>query len=77
MTIPFLDLRAAYLELKTEIDEAVARVLSSGHYILGPEVEAFEAEFAAYSQAQHAIGLADGLDALHLALLAMGVGPGD
>jgi dTDP-4-amino-4,6-dideoxygalactose transaminase len=76
-TIPFLDLRAAYLELKTEIDEAVARVLNSGYYILGPEVEAFEAEFAAYSQAQHAIGVADGLDALQLALLAMGVGPGD
>jgi dTDP-4-amino-4,6-dideoxygalactose transaminase len=76
-TIPFLDLRAAYLELKTEIDEAVARVLNSGYYILGPEVEAFEAEFAAYSDAQHAIGVADGLDALHLALLAMGVGPGD
>jgi len=76
-TILFLDLRAAYLELKTEIDEAVARVLNSGYYILGPEVEAFEAEFAAYSQAQHAIGVADGLDALQLALLAMGVGPGD
>jgi dTDP-4-amino-4,6-dideoxygalactose transaminase len=76
-TIPFLDLRAAYLELKTEIDEAVARVLNSGYYILGPEVEAFEAEFAAYSQAQHAIGVANGLDALHLALLAMGVGTGD
>jgi dTDP-4-amino-4,6-dideoxygalactose transaminase len=76
-TIPFLDLRAAYLELKTEIDEAVARVLNSGYYILGPEVEAFEAEFAAYSQAQYAIGVADGLDALQLALLAMGVGPGD
>jgi dTDP-4-amino-4,6-dideoxygalactose transaminase len=75
--VPFLDLRAAYLELKTEIDEAVARVLNSGYYILGPEVEAFEAEFAAYTQAQHAIGLANGLDALHLALLAMGVGPGD
>jgi len=76
-TIPFLDLRAAYLELKTEIDEAVARVLNSGYYILGPEVEAFEAEFATYSQAQYAIGVADGLDALQLALLAMGVGPGD
>ena len=76
-TIPFLDLRAAYLELKTEIDEAVSRVLNSGYYILGPEVEAFEAEFADYTQASHAIGLANGLDALHLALLAMGVGPGD
>lgn len=76
-TIPFLDLRAAYLELKPEIDAAVARVLDSGWYILGPEVEAFEAEYAAYCQATHAIGLANGLDALHLALRAMDVGPGD
>lgn len=76
-TIPFLDLRAAYLELKTEIDTAVARVLDSGWYILGPEVEAFEAEYASYCEAEHAVGVANGLDALHLALLAMGVGPGD
>ena len=77
MKIPFLDLRAAYLELKPEIDEAIARVLDSGHYILGPEVEAFEAEYATYCEAQHAIGVANGLDALHLALRAMGVCPGD
>ncbi len=77
MKVPFLDLRAAYLELKPEIDAAVARVLDSGCYILGPEVEAFEAEYAAYCEAEHAIGVANGLDALHLALLAMGVGPGD
>jgi dTDP-4-amino-4,6-dideoxygalactose transaminase len=77
MEVPFLDLRAAYLELKTEIDDAVHRVLDSGHYILGPEVEAFEAEFADYCGARHAIGLANGLDALHLALRAMDVGPGD
>lgn len=77
MTIPFLDLRAAYLELKPEIDAAVARVMDSGHYILGSEVEAFEAEFAAYCEAEHGVGVANGLDALHLALLAMGVGPGD
>lgn len=77
MKVPFLDLRAAYLELKPEIDAAIARVLDSGWYILGPEVEAFEAEYAAYCEAEHAIGVANGLDALHLALLAMGVGPGD
>ena len=77
MQVPFLDLRAAYLELKSEIDEAVAHVLDSGWYILGPEVEAFETEFATYCEAKHAVGVADGLDALHLALLAMGVGPGD
>lgn len=77
MQIPFLDVGAAYKELKFEIDAAIARVLDSGWYILGPEVEAFEAEYAAYCEVQHAIGVANGLDALHLALLAMDVGPGD
>ncbi len=77
MKIPFLDVRAAYLELKLEIDAAIARVLESGQYILGPEVDAFEAEFAAYCEAKYAVGVANGLDALHLALLALGVGPGD
>lgn len=75
--IPFLDLKAPYLELRPELDEAVARVLASGWYILGPEVEALETEFAAFVEAQHCIGLANGLDALHLALRAMEVGPGD
>lgn len=77
MQIPFLDVGAAYRELKPEIDAAISRVLDSGWYILGPEVDAFEAEYAAYCEAEHAIGVANGLDALHLALLAMGVGPGD
>jgi dTDP-4-amino-4,6-dideoxygalactose transaminase len=77
MNVPFLDLRAAYLELKPEIDDAVARVMDSGWYILGEEVEAFEAEWAAYCEAKHAVGVANGLDALHLALRALGVGPGD
>lgn len=75
--IPFLDLKAPHVELREEIDEAVARVIDSGWYILGPEVEAFETEFAAYVEAKHGIGLANGLDALHLALRAMGVGAGD
>ena len=75
--VPFLDLRSAYLELQPEIDGAVARVLDSGMYILGPEVEAFEGEFSAYCGVGHAVGVANGLDALHLALLAMDVGPGD
>jgi len=74
--IPFLDLGAAYRELKTEIDSAVMRVLDSGWYVLGPEVEAFEAEWAAYCGADHAVGLANGLDALILALRALDVGPG-
>jgi len=75
--IPFLDLRAPHVELREEIAEAIARVVSSGWYILGPEVEAFEAEYAAYCEADHCVGLANGLDALHLALRAMDVGPGD
>jgi dTDP-4-amino-4,6-dideoxygalactose transaminase len=75
--IPFLDLKAAYLELKTDIDAAIARVLDSGWYILGEEVDAFETEFASYCGATHCIGLANGLDALHLALRVLDVGPGD
>ncbi len=75
--IPFLDLRAAYLELKDEIDAAIARVLDSGWYVLGEEVETFEAEWAAYCGAAHGVGVANGLDALVLALRALGVGPGD
>ena len=77
MKVPFLDLRAAYLELKPEIDSAIARVLDSGWYILGPEVEAFEAEWAEYCGASHAVGVGNGLDALTLALRALEIGPGD
>jgi dTDP-4-amino-4,6-dideoxygalactose transaminase len=77
MAVPFLDLRAAYLELKPDIDAAVQRVLDSGYYILGPEVEAFEAAWAQACGAAHAIGVANGLEALHLALRAVGIGPGD
>ncbi len=77
MQIPFLDLASGYLELKSEIDDAIGRVLSSGWYILGEEVDAFEHEYAAYCEAKYCVGVANGLDALHLALLALGVGPGD
>lgn len=76
-TIPFLDLKPAYAELHAEIDAAVARVVRSGWYILGPEVDAFETEFAAYCGANHAIGLANGLDALRMALHALDIGDGD
>jgi len=76
-SIPFLDLGAAYRELKPEIDDAVARVLSSGWYIGGAEVEAFEAEWAEYCGAAHCVGVGNGLDALVLALRACGIGPGD
>lgn len=77
MTVPFLDLRSAYLELKDEIDAAVARVLGSGTYILGEEVEGFEREFATYCGVPYAVGVSDGLSALCLALRAMGVSDGD
>lgn len=77
ISIPFLDIGAAYQELKSEIDTAIARSLSSGWLIGGPEVEQFEFEYAAYCGTAHAIGVANGLDALHLALRAMDVGPGD
>jgi len=77
MKVPFLDLRASYIELKAEIDDAVSRVLDSGQYILGEEVEAFEETFARYCGARQAVGLASGLDALHLALRALDVGEND
>lgn len=77
MKIPFLDLKAAYLEIRPAIDAAIQRVLDSGWYILGPEVEAFEEEWAAYCDAKQAVGVGNGLDALTLALRALGVGPGD
>ena len=70
MHIPFLDLKAGYLELQPEIDAAIKRVLDSGWYILGEEVDAFEREYATYCEAKYCVGVANGLDALHLALLA-------
>lgn len=77
MKVTFLDLRAGYLELKDEIDATVARVLNSGYYILGPEVEAFEAEYAKSTDASHCVGVANGLDALILSLRALNIGVGD
>lgn len=77
MSVPFLDLKAPYAELKNELDEACQNVLTSGWYVLGPEVEAFEHEFAAYCGARYCVGVANGLEALHLVLKAYGVGPGD
>lgn len=75
--VPFIDLTAEYLALKAEIDTAVARVLAGGWYILGQEVAAFEAEFAAYCGVNHAVGVASGTDALLLALRALEIGLGD
>lgn len=75
--IPFLDLKAAYLELQSDIDEAVLSHLQSGWYILGSEVEAFEAEFSDFCGAAHCVGVGNGLDALVLALRALDIGAGD
>lgn len=75
--VPFLDLRGQYVELKPEIDAAVEGVLSSSRFVLGPEVERFEEEFAGYCGVRHAIGVNSGTSALHVALVAAGIGPGD
>ena len=75
--IPFLDIQAQQRELREEILEAVRRVVESGQFILGPEVAAFEREFAEYCGAAHGVGVNSGTSALHLALLAAGVKPGD
>jgi len=77
MTIPFLDVKASYNELKPDLDVAYRRVMDSGWYILSEEVKAFEAEFAAYCGVKHCIGVGSGLDALHLILRAYNIGPGD
>jgi dTDP-4-amino-4,6-dideoxygalactose transaminase len=77
MSIPFLDLKAPYRELQDELDQAYRRVMDSGWYILGKEVEAFEAEFAAYCGADHCVGVGNGLDALYLILRGMEIGAGD
>jgi len=75
--VPFLDLRAASQELHRPLSEALTRVLDSGRYVLGAEVEAFEQAWARYVGVAHCVGVASGLDALHLALVAMGIGAGD
>jgi dTDP-4-amino-4,6-dideoxygalactose transaminase len=77
MKIPFLDLSRQYLAMKNEIDAAMARVFSRAWFILGEEGEAFEREFAQYLGASHGVGCGSGTEALHLALLACGVEPGD
>lgn len=75
--VPFVDLQAAYRELEGELTTALARVSTSGYYLMGPELRAFEESFARYVDARHCIGVANGLDALHLSLRAMGIGRGD
>lgn len=75
--VPFLDLGATYSELKSDLDSGYKRVMESGWYILGSEVESFENEYAQYCEADHCVGVANGLEALSLALLACGVERGD
>jgi dTDP-4-amino-4,6-dideoxygalactose transaminase len=75
--VPLLDLRRHGADVDAELCEAFGRVLKSGHYILGPEVEAFESECAKYIGAKHAVGVSSGTDALLLALMTLGIGPGD
>ncbi len=75
--IPLVDLRAQYETIKPEIDAAIQRTIDSTAFILGPEAKRFEDHFAAFCNVKHAIGLDSGTAALHLALLALGVGPGD
>lgn len=77
MSIPMLDLKLQYENLKNEIEPAVCDVLQNAHYVLGPNVDAFEKETEQYLGVKHCLGVASGTDALHLALLACGVGPGD
>lgn len=75
--IAFLDMKSVYGELKPELDAAYHRVMESGWYVLGKEVEAFEAEYAAFCGTKHCIGLGNGLEALELALRGWDIGPGD
>ena len=77
MQVPFLNLKESYLELEQELDAAYKRVMKSGWYILGQELEAFETEFAAYCETKYCVGVGNGLEALHLILRAMEIGSGD
>jgi dTDP-4-amino-4,6-dideoxygalactose transaminase len=77
MRVPFFDLKRLHQPIRTQLDAAYQRVMDSGMFIMGPELAAFESEFAAYSEVSHCIGVGNGLEALHLTLRATGIGPGD
>jgi dTDP-4-amino-4,6-dideoxygalactose transaminase len=77
MLVPFIDLKKQYQSIKDDLDQAVAEVMASGHYVLGPNVAALEQEVAAFCGAKYTLGVANGTDALHLALRAAGVKAGD
>ncbi len=76
-SVPFLDLGRLNAEIRDSLDAGYRRVMDSNWFIMGPELEAFEAEFAQYCSVQHCIGVGNGLEALHLLLRAYGIGPGD
>src|SRR5690349_450395 len=75
--VPFGDLKRQYESIRAELEEAALRVMAGGWYILGPETRAFEEAFAAFCGASYAVGVGNGTEALHLALVGLGVGPGD
>jgi len=77
MKIPFLDLRSLHQSIREPLDQAYHRVVDSGWFIMGPELDAFETEFAQYCEVKHCVGVGNGLEALHLLLRAYGIGPGD
>ncbi|MCH2171794.1 DegT/DnrJ/EryC1/StrS family aminotransferase [Myxococcota bacterium] len=77
MSVPLLDLKAQYERIREDIDAAIRRVLESQHFVMGPEIEQFEAEIAEYCETRHAISCGSGSDALVLALMAHDIGPGD
>jgi dTDP-4-amino-4,6-dideoxygalactose transaminase len=77
ISVPYLDLKAQYRSIKSEIDSAVSKVLESSQFVLGEEVTGFEREFANYCEAEECVAVNSGTSALHLALLAAGIGPGD
>jgi len=77
VTVPFVDLKAQYRSIKPEVDAAIQHILENTQFVLGAEVAAFEKEFAVYSGAEHGIGVNNGTSALHLAMLAAGIGAGD
>lgn len=76
MNVPFLDLSHSHGEINDELNEAFQRVLASNSFVMGRELESFESEFAQYCEVSHCVGVGNGLDALHLTLLAHGIGPG-
>jgi dTDP-4-amino-4,6-dideoxygalactose transaminase len=77
VSVPFLDLAASNAELADDINKAISRVIADSQFVLGPEVEAFEAEFASYTGVKHCVSVGNGLDALEIALRALGLAPGD